>query len=76
MSDTISLNSLQREAKPFWLEKPFINPDKAILKPEMPFTQKYRDTFSFQGFKKGGVLKFSAMPNLLVRFKNSISAGD
>ncbi|NQS99395.1 MAG: hypothetical protein HQ591_13175 [candidate division Zixibacteria bacterium] len=75
MSDTISLNSLQREAKPFWLEKPFINPDKAILKPEMPFTQKYRDTFSFQGFKQGGVFSFGGLNDSLLKMKNHLSAG-
>ena len=75
MSDRISLNSLQREAKPFWLPKPFINPDKAIMKPEMPFSQKYRDTFSFQGFKEGGIFSIGGLDSSLLKLKMYMNNG-
>ncbi|MBC8205135.1 hypothetical protein ISS30_07510 [bacterium] len=46
MSDRISLNKLQYEAVPFFKQRPFINPDKAVVKHEMPFKENYRDRFT------------------------------
>lgn len=49
MSVDISLNSLQYEAVPFVRNRPFINPDKAIVKNELPFTKNFQDRFTISG---------------------------
>ncbi len=43
MSDRIVFNAYQREARPFWKSRPFINPDKAISRNAVQYKKKDQD---------------------------------
>jgi len=45
MSSRINLNEMLIEAQPFWRERPFINPDKALVKYELPLKKNFMDRF-------------------------------
>ena len=44
MSDRIVLNAYQLEARPFWKSRPFINPDKALIRNAMRYERENQDT--------------------------------
>jgi hypothetical protein len=41
MSEMVHLDKFVLEAKPFWPDKPFINPDKALIRAELPMKENY-----------------------------------
>ncbi len=44
MSSQINLNKMQIEARPFFTDRPFINPDKALAQYELPLKKNFLES--------------------------------
>jgi|GEM_PF-1524544 len=46
MSSQINLNKMQIEARSFFTDRPFINPDKALVQYELPLKKNFRENLN------------------------------
>lgn len=69
MSERITLNQNIREAKGFFPDKPFINPDKAFYKPNMKPLAGKNDLLELNGAKNQIVQGFTGIKSFLMSVK-------